>query len=404
LSDAYLGQFRPPPPPLDAKGPAAQSPTEAAGRVNRTIKLPVLSANAPAGAPAPAQPVAAPAPDVGSDATSIIDRFARRVEYLRISLTDRCNYRCTYCMPEEGVDLLPRDQVLSFEELELLVGVFARLGVRRIRLTGGEPTVRKNMVELVGRLSAVDGIEEVVMTTNGHLLPDLAPSLRAAGMAEVNVSLDTLDADRFRAITRRGDLARVLAGIDAALAAGMKVKLNAVVLGGFNDSAEELTGLCRFGWERGAVPRFIEHMPMSDGALYEVGRHVPAAAIRARIGQVMGEDVVADRPGDRPVGPARYFQLASSGRRFGIISAMSEHFCDTCNRLRLTSTGELHACLAWDDAHNLREILRAGLSLGETERALRAAIAAAVAGKREGHEFQIGGRGGPTKHMVAIGG
>ena len=388
---------------LDATDPPAQSLGEAFERVNRPIKLPVLTSPTPA-SPPEALPIVPGTPSVDPGADSIIDRFARRIEYLRISLTDRCNYRCTYCMPEAGVELLPREQVLSFEEVERLVRVFAHLGVRRIRLTGGEPTVRKNMVELVGRVSAVPGIEEVVMTTNGHLLADLAPSLVAAGMGEVNVSLDTLDADRFRAITRRGDLGRVLAGIDAALAAGMRVKLNAVVLGGFNDSAEELAGLCRFGWERGVMPRFIEHMPMSDGALYETGRHVPAAAIRARIAQVEGEQVVADRPGDRPVGPARYFRLEPSARRFGIISAMSEHFCDTCNRLRLTSTGELHACLAWDDAHNLRDVLRSGRPDGETETALREAIFAAVAGKREGHEFQIGGRGGPTKHMVAIGG
>jgi cyclic pyranopterin phosphate synthase len=368
--------------------------------VDRPVKLPILQDRPQAGPRPEARPPGAP-PAPGN---AIIDRFARRIEYLRISLTDRCNYRCTYCMPEEGVELLPRDQVLSFEELEVLVRVFAGLGVRRIRLTGGEPTVRKHMVELVGRLTAVPGIDEVVMTTNGHLLADLAPALRAAGMAEVNVSLDTLDADRFRAITRRGDLGRVLAGIDAALAAGIAVKLNAVVLGGFNDSAEELTGLCQFGWSRGAMPRFIEHMPMSDGMLYEVGRHVPAAAIRSRIGAVLGEEVVSDHRGARPVGPARYFRLEPSGRTFGIISAMSEHFCDTCNRLRLTSTGELHACLAWDDAFNLREILRSGRSAEEIDRDLRATIAAAVADKREGHDFQIGGAGGPTKHMVAIGG
>jgi cyclic pyranopterin phosphate synthase len=380
--------------------------------VNRPIKLPVLPSPTLASRPqalpiapaAPAEGALAPHSPAGSTPDSIVDRFARRVEYLRISLTDRCNYRCTYCMPEAGVDLLPREQVLSFEEVERLVRVFADLGVRRIRLTGGEPTVRKNMVDLVGRVSAVPGIEEVVMTTNGHLLADLAPALVAAGMSEVNVSLDTLDADRFRAITRRGDVARVVAGIHAALAAGLRVKLNAVVLGGFNDSAEELAGLCRFGWDLGVMPRFIEHMPMSDGALYEVGRHVSAAAIRARIAQVVGEGVVADRADDRPLGPARYYRLEPSGRRFGIISAMSEHFCDTCNRLRLTSTGELHACLAWDDAHNLRDILRSGRPEGDTDRTLRDAIFAAVAGKRQGHEFQIGGAGGPTKHMVAIGG
>ena len=334
----------------------------------------------------------------------IIDRFARRVEYLRISLTDRCNYRCTYCMPEEGVELLPRADVLSFEEIERLVRVFARLGVRRIRLTGGEPTVRKHMVELVARVAAVPGIDEVVMTTNGHLLGELAAPLRAAGMAEVNVSLDTLDPDRFRAVTRRGDLARVVAGIDAALAAGMKVKLNAVVLGGFNDGADDLAALCRFGWERGATPRFIEHMPMSDGQVYQAGQHVSAASIRARLAVALAEEIAPDaRPG-RAAGPARYFRAAPSGRTFGIISAMSEHFCDTCNRLRLTSTGELHACLAWDDAFNLREILRSGRTPDEVDRGLVGRIAAAVSGKRQGHEFQVEGRGGPTKHMVAIGG
>jgi cyclic pyranopterin phosphate synthase len=367
--------------------------------VNGTVKLPVF----PSHSRQADRPSSADAGAIVTDG-AIVDRFARHVEYLRISLTDRCNYRCTYCMPEEGVELLPREHVLSFEELEQLVRVFAGLGVRRIRLTGGEPTVRKNMVDLVGRLSAIAGIEEVVMTTNGHLLADLAPRLRAAGMAEVNVSLDTLDPDRFRAITRRGDVARVLAGIDAALAVGMAVKLNAVVLGGFNDSADELAGLCRFGWERGATPRFIEHMPMSDGAVYESGRHVSAASIRARIGGALGEAIVTDGPSERALGPARYFRLETSGRRFGIISAMSEHFCDSCNRLRLTSTGELHACLAWDDAVNLRDILRSGRTDDEMNSDLRAAIAAAVRDKRQGHEFQIGGRGGPTKHMVAIGG
>lgn len=361
-----------------------------------TVKLPVF----------PDHSVTANPPDAlsGEAPGDIIDRFARRVEYLRISLTDRCNYRCTYCMPEEGVELLPRADVLSFEEIERLVRLFARLGVRRIRLTGGEPTVRKHMVELVGRLSAVPGIDELVMTTNGHLLADLAAPLRAAGMAEVNVSLDTVDPDRFHAITRRGDLGRVVAGIDAALAAGMKVKLNAVVLGGFNDDAEDLAALCRFGWERGARPRFIEHMPMSDGQVYRAGQHVAAAAIRARLAATLGEEITPDAQPGGAAGPARYFRAEPSGRSFGIISAMSEHFCDTCNRLRLTSTGELHACLAWDDAFNLREILRSGRTPDEIDRGLVARIAAAVSGKRQGHEFQVEGRGGPTKHMVAIGG
>jgi cyclic pyranopterin phosphate synthase len=327
----------------------------------------------------------------------LADRFARHIEYLRVSLTDRCNYRCTYCMPEEGVQLVPRADVLTFEELERLLGVFARLGVRRVRLTGGEPTVRKNVVDLVGRLARVPGIEELAMTTNGHLLPDLAAPLRAAGLAEVNVSIDTLDRDRFRALTRKGDLDRVVAGIDAALAAGLEVKLNAVALRGINE--EELADLCRFGWAKGATPRFIEHMPMSDGEIYSPARHLGAAEIRERIGAALGAEVTAD-PADpaRPRGPARYFRVA--GQRFGIISAMSEHFCSTCNRLRLTATGDLHACLAFDDATPLRDLLRGGAS----DEGLTAAIQLAVDGKREGHQFQIGGAGAPRKHMVAIGG
>jgi cyclic pyranopterin phosphate synthase len=327
----------------------------------------------------------------------LADRFARRIEYLRVSLTDRCNYRCTYCMPEEGVQLVPRADVLTFEELERLLGVFARLGVRRVRLTGGEPTVRKDMVDLVGRLAGVPGIEELAMTTNGHLLPDLAAPLRAAGLSEVNVSIDTLDRDRFRALTRRGDLDRVVAGIDAALAAGLEVKLNAVALRGVNE--DELAELCRFGWAKGATPRFIEHMPMSGGEIYSQARHLGAAEIRERIGSALGAEVAAD-PADRarPRGPARYFRVA--GQRFGIISAMSEHFCSTCNRVRLTATGDLHACLAFDDATPLRELLRGGAS----DEDLSVAIQSAVDGKREGHEFQIGGGGAPRKHMVAIGG
>lgn len=327
----------------------------------------------------------------------LADRFSRRIEYLRVSLTDRCNYRCTYCMPEAGVELVPRADVLTFEELERLIGVFAGLGVRRVRLTGGEPTVRKGVVDIVGRLARVPGIDELAMTTNGHLLSDLAVPLRAAGLGEVNVSIDTLDRERFRALTRRGDLDRVVAGIDAALAAGLRVKLNAVALRGVNE--EELADLCRFGWARGATPRFIEHMPMSDGEIYSPARHLGAAEIRDRISRALGAPVTPD-PDDaaRPRGPARYFAVA--GERFGIISAMSEHFCATCNRVRLSATGDLHSCLAFDDACGLRDPLRSGASDEE----LAGAIQGAVDGKREGHQFQLGGAGAPRKHMVAIGG
>jgi cyclic pyranopterin phosphate synthase len=338
--------------------------------------------------------------DQPTDPNALADRFARRIRYLRVSLTDRCNYRCVYCMPET-MEFRPRAEILTFEEIVRLLGVFAGLGVRRVRLTGGEPTVRADVVDLVGKVAAVPGIESVVMTTNGHLLDDLAAPLASAGLREVNVSIDSLDAERFRALTRRGDLARVIAGIDAARAAGMRVKLNAVALRGSND--HEVAALCAFGWDRGATPRFIEHMPMSDGTLYQSERQLTAAEIRASVAEAFGplEPSSASEGAGADTGPARYWHLRDTpSREVGIISAMTEHFCDTCNRLRLSAIGELHACLAYDDATDLRSILRSG----GTDDDLRAGIRAAVEGKRAGHEFQSTGQGAPRKHMIAIGG
>jgi GTP 3',8-cyclase len=340
-----------------------------------------------------------PLPVLGS--APLEDRFARRVTYLRVSLTDRCNYRCTYCMPERGVDLLPREDLLSFEEIEQLVGIFAGLGVRRVRLTGGEPTIRRGVEELVARLTRVPGIDEVVMTTNGHRLPELAEPLARAGLAQLNVSVDTLDAAKFKQITRRGDLARVLDGIEAARAAGMAViKLNVVALRGFNEG--EIGALCDYAWARGLTPRFIEWMPMSSGELYAPGSLLPAAEIRAAVEAHTGEPLVADVVPGAALGPSRYWR--TSRGVLGIISAMSEHFCDTCNRVRLSAVGALHACLAHDDAVDLRTILRNG-SVGadvasDVERAIRVALGL----KRPGHEFNLAGGGGPRKAMVSIGG
>ena len=298
----------------------------------------------------------------------------------------------------------PRADLLTFEEIERLLTIFAGLGVRRVRLTGGEPTVRADILELVSRLAAIDKIERVVMTSNGHRFPELAGPLARAGLAEVNISLDTLDAERFRKLTRRGDLTRVIEGIDAALAAGLTVKLNAVALKGEND--HEIATLCQFAWNRGITPRFIEHMPMSDGQLYSVQQQLSASEIRGVVASHFGCELVPDSDGDTTLGPSRYWRLdgpasgAKPGRRLGIISAMSEHFCDTCNRLRLSAVGELHTCLAYDDATSLRDILRAGGSDDDVRRS----IVDAVAGKREGHQFQLTGDGAPMKHMIAIGG
>src|SRR4051812_37617875 len=346
-----------------------------------------------------------PGADGALPSDPLLDNFARRIRYLRVSVTDRCNYRCSYCMPEELGDQLvfePRAAVLTFEELERLIRLFAGLGVRKIRLTGGEPTVRKGIVELAGRVARVPGIDQVVMTSNGHLLGELAAPLAAAGVSAVNISIDTLDPAKFQLLTGRGDLARVLAGIDAAVAAGMRVKTNAVALHGVND--DELVALCEHAWARGAVPRFIEHMPMSDGALYAPEAELPAAAIRRALEAALGPLVPAERDGSAAdAGPARYWRVAADGepgREVGIISAMTEHFCDDCNRLRLTATGALHACLGHDDAINLRDVIRRG---GSDEDVVRAS-SAAVTGQRAAHVFERPAAGAPRKHKIGTGG
>ena len=329
------------------------------------------------------------------------DGFARTVSYLRVSLTDRCNYRCLYCMPEAGVDLVPKSDVLTFEEVERLVRVMMRFGVRRVRLTGGEPTVRKDVVALVERLGAL-GLADLAMTTNGERLVELAAPLKRAGLSRLNVSIDTLDAAKFHAITRRGDLARVLAGVERAREVGFEgTKINAVVMGGVND--DDVPALCAWAWERSITPRFIESMPMSDGALFVPGSFVSAAAIRARIEAAFGPLVDDDGRAIPGVGPARYQRLAggrNQGARVGIISAVTEPFCATCNRVRLTATGQLHTCLALDDDSDLRTPLRAGASDDELARKVLLAVSA----KKEGHSFSTCGTGGPRKHMVAIGG
>jgi cyclic pyranopterin phosphate synthase len=305
-------------------------------------------------------------------------------------------------MPEEGVELAPKAEVLTFEEVERVVRALMTLGVRRVRLTGGEPTVRKDLVELVARLAAL-GLDDLAMTTNGQLLAGLAAPLKRAGLSRLNVSVDTLDAARFRAITRRGELPAVLDGLEAARAAGFTgTKLNAVVMGGVNDD-EDLAAICRYAWARDFVPRFIEFMPMSEGALFQPGGFASAAQIRARLERDFGPLVADEGRGVPGVGPARYQRVqagAFAGARVGIISAVTEPFCETCNRMRLSATGRLHTCLALDDDVDLRAPLRSGA----TDDTLLYHVRAAVAAKKEGHAFTSCGGGGPRKHMVAIGG
>jgi cyclic pyranopterin phosphate synthase len=362
----------------------------------------------------------------------LVDRQRRLIDYLRVSVTDRCNYRCTYCVPASGLEHFDRSDVLSRDEIVRLVACFARLGVRRVRLTGGEPTVRGDLPALAAMVRAIAGIEELALSTNAHRLAELAGPLRAAGVDRLNISVDSLDPERFARITRGGSLARVQAGIEAARAAGFRsIKLNAVAVRGFND--DEIAAICAYAWERDLVPRFIEQMPMADGTLYVPGTFLGAREIRALIAAANPGTRIAPLAPSRSAGagPARYFSVEAAneaggaasdgpgapvaasgggsaagggaGRRFGIISAVTEHFCDTCNRVRLAADGALHTCLGYDDATDLRGILR-----DRGEDAVVEAIRAAVAGKRDGHSFglvQIGRlEGGPRQAMVQIGG
>jgi cyclic pyranopterin phosphate synthase len=342
----------------------------------------------------------APAVVSPSAAAPLVDPQARRIRYLRVSLTDRCNYRCTYCMPEEGIDRIPRTDLLTLEEITTIVETFAASGVERVRLTGGEPTIRRGLVELVAALAAIP--IDVALTTNGSRLAELAQPLRRAGLRGLTVSLDSLDPERFAAITRRGVLADVVAGLDAAREAGFSaIKINTVAVRGFND--DELGALARWAWERGFVPRFIEVMPMSAGRLYVPGELMPAAEIRERIALEVGAPLVADSgDGVRGLGPATYWRVAGgphAGRRLGVIAPMTENFCGGCNRLRLSAAGSLHNCLARDDAGDLRSALRSG-----DPDALPARVRAILGQKQTGHTFALDGHGGPDKAMISIGG
>ena len=351
-------------------------------------------------------------PTVGSPAAplpgpvDLVDRNQRRVRYLRISLLDRCNYRCTYCMPDTAMEFGSRDEVLSLEEVVALARAFARWGVERVRLTGGEPTLRRGLVQLVEQLASVQTSDhaplQVVMTTNAERLASLAQPLKDAGLHGLTISADSLDAERFARITRRGSLENVLAGIEASVAAGFDhLKLNTVAIKDFND--DELGAIATFAWERGMVPRFIELMPMSGGATFVPGELMSAHDVRQTVGRALGAELVADDgSGVRGHGPASYWRVASGawqGRRMGTIGALTENFCASCNRLRVSATGQLHGCLARDETGDLRSALRGGQA-GEVERVVQRVLAT----KRDAHAFGLDGRGGPQKAMMSIGG
>lgn len=351
-----------------------------------------------------AQPGARAAPEAGlppvTESTALSDRHARQIRYLRISVTDRCNFRCTYCMPEEGFSQARRAQLLTFDEIVTVVSLMARLGVQKVRLTGGEPLLRRGLVDLVRRIAAVDGVTQVAMTTNGHLLADHAAALFDAGLRRLNVSVDTFDPTAFAEVTRGGDLATVLRGLAAAAEVGFTdLRINAVLLRGVNDQA--LVPFVERCWAQGWRPRFIELMPIGRLGSQHGDARLPAEVARRAI--AAAHPLVALPREGLAAGPAADWVVSAgpwAGQAVGFISPMSDHsFCAACNRARLTPQGGLRACLADDHEVSLRDPLRAGASIEALEQQVRAA----VAGKLAAHRLnQVGG--GPATVMTGLGG
>lgn len=329
----------------------------------------------------------------------MVDPFGRTIDYLRVSVTDRCDFRCVYCMAE-NMTFLPKRDLLSLEELDRLCSAFVARGVRRLRLTGGEPLVRKDVMTLFRSLSrhlASGALDELTVTTNGSQLARHAADLAAVGVKRINVSLDTLDAGRFRAITRWGDLADVLRGIDAAQAAGLAVKINAVALKGVNE--DEIETLIRWAHGRGMDISFIEVMPLGDIEPSRLDQYLPLSLVRARL----MDRFTLEESDHRTAGPARYVGVRETGGRIGFITPMTHNFCESCNRVRITCTGTLYMCLGQDDAADLRAPLRAS----EANEALFAAIDRAIARKPRGHDFVIDRRSkrpAVSRHMSMTGG
>jgi GTP 3',8-cyclase len=329
----------------------------------------------------------------------MLDPFGRRISYLRVSVTDRCDLRCVYCMAED-MTFLPKAEVLSLEELDRLCGAFIDLGVERIRLTGGEPLVRKGVLSLFRSLGArlgAGGLQELTLTTNGTQLAGMAEPLFAAGVRRINVSLDTLDPATFKAVTRWGELPRVLDGIFAAKAAGLAVKINAVALKGVNE--HEYDRMLDWCGEHGFDLTLIETMPMGEIGEDRTDQYLPLSTVRERLATRWTLTPSTHRTG----GPARYFTIAETGRRLGFITPLSHNFCESCNRVRLTCTGTLYMCLGQEDAADLRRPLR---DPALDEAGLQAAIRAAIARKPKGHDFVIARAAAPAvpRHMSLTGG
>jgi GTP 3',8-cyclase len=329
----------------------------------------------------------------------MVDPFGRHVTYLRVSVTDRCDFRCVYCMSEH-MTFLPKKDLLTLEELDRVCSAFVARGVRKLRITGGEPLMRKNILWLFRALSRHLGsgaLDELTLTTNGSQLPKYAQELKDAGVRRINISLDTLKADRFKAITRWGDFGQVMAGIEAAEKAGLAIKLNAVALKGFNE--DEFDDLIAFAHGRGFDLTLIETMPLGDIDGDRTDQYLPLSIVRARL---MDRFTLEDIP-FRTGGPARYVRIKETGGRLGFVTPMTHNFCETCNRVRLTCTGTLYMCLGQDDAADLRTPIRTS----SDNAALVMAIDEAISRKPKGHDFVIDRRTkkpAVARHMSVTGG
>jgi cyclic pyranopterin phosphate synthase len=336
------------------------------------------------------------APIVDLTRELLADQFNRPITYLRISVTDKCNLRCVYCMPEHGLPWLPKADILSYEEIAQLVRAAASAGVRSIRLSGGEPLVRKDLSRLVAEIAEIDGIEDIALSTNGLLLEEQLDALLAAGLKRVNISLDTLREDRFFEIARRPGLDRVLSAIDAAIARGLApVKINCVVMRGYND--DEIPAFAQWTRERAVYVRFIELMPVQKNLDVQRDAYVSADEILERV-QSIGELQPSAGPGGN--GPARYFAFPDAPGAVGVISPLSHDYCERCNRVRLTADGRLRLCLFGDHEIDLRAPLRAGATEGEISGILRSAMLI----KPERHHLKLGEAASRMRAFSEIGG
>ena len=328
----------------------------------------------------------------------MIDPFGRPITYLRVSVTDRCDLRCVYCMAED-MTFLPKRELLTLEELDRLCAAFIRLGTTKIRITGGEPLVRRDILSLFNAVGARlgNGLNELTVTTNGTQLAKHAGGLYAAGVRRINVSLDSLDPARFKALTRRGDIDQVLDGIFAAKAAGLAIKINAVAMKGENE--DEFDRMLAWCGEHGFDLCLIETMPMGEISEDRTSQYLPLSIVRGRLRKTWTLEDTDYRTG----GPARYFTVRETGRRIGFITPMTHNFCESCNRVRLTCTGTLYMCLGQEDSAEFRPLLRGGATDAELDEAIRAAIAR----KPKGHDFIIDrshGNASVGRHMSVTGG